>query len=57
MGTFFFVAATVAVTDTVTIYVPGVEVTIPVTLSFAIDSFLVAVTLTRDVCESGEPCR
>jgi len=37
--------------------VPGVDVTIPVTLSFVIDSFFVAVTLTVDTCESGEPCR
>jgi hypothetical protein len=42
------VAETVAVTDAVTVYVPGVDVTIPVTLSFVIDSFFVAVMLTCD---------
>jgi len=51
------VAVIVAVTDTVTVYVPGVDVTIPVTLSLVIDSFFVAVTLTREMCESGGPWR
>ena len=41
----------------VTVYVPGVDVTIPVTLSFVMDSFFLTVIFMRETCDSGAPCR